>query len=124
MLASRQLAFRITGVWLGLAGLLMLVPAIHIQPVGLAAEYGGVLLGIALVAFTCAAQIHRLELLWLPFALGLALNALINLLCVLGGHYGVAAAGLSIVINSLLAAWFWWSRPVYAVRSSGASRSR
>ena len=115
---SLRSVFLVTAVWLGFAGVTLLFPAlasqvfsITIQNVGLSSEFGGIMLTIAAISLFCASNTKQFGALWLIFALGLILNALINIYYVLNGHYSFGTAAFNIILNPILALWFWFCRP-------------
>jgi hypothetical protein len=114
---SRRLAFQVSGLWLGLAGMSLLFPplasqvfSMQIVNVGLSSEMGGIMLAISFIAFICATDTKRYGSLWLPFAFGLGINALINVYYLLNGHYQLSNAIFNIVLNPILVIWLWVSR--------------
>lgn len=114
---SRRLAFQVSGFWLGLAGLSLLFPPIasqifsmQIVNVGLSSEMGGIMLAIASIAFLCATDTKRYGAMWLPFAFGLGLNALINVFYLINGHYQLSNAIFNIVVDPILVVWLWQSK--------------
>jgi hypothetical protein len=117
ILQSRRWAFLVSAIWLGLAGLSLLFPALgsqvfsmQIVNVGLSSEMGGIMISLALVALVCSSDTKRCEAIWLPFAFGLGFNALINVFYLVNGHYTLGNAIFNIILNPLLALWLWQSR--------------
>jgi hypothetical protein len=114
---SRRLAFQVSGFWLGLAGLSLLFPPIasqifsmQIVNLGLSSEMGGIMLCTAFIAFVCSTDTKRYGALWLPFAVGLGFNALINVYYLISGHYQLGNAIFNIVIDPILVIWLWLTR--------------
>jgi hypothetical protein len=114
---SRRLAFQVSAFWLGLAGISLLFPALasqifsmQIVNIGLSSEMGGIMLSIAFIAFVCSNDTKRYGALWLPFAVGLGFNALINVYYLINGHYQLGNAIFNIVIDPILVIWLWLSR--------------
>ena len=115
---SRRWAFLVSTLWLGFAGITMLFPVLarpvfglEIVNLGVASEFGGITLILALIAFICSTDPERYGALWLPFALGPGLNAIINLFYLLNGHYTLSNSLFQLVLMPVLAIWFWVSRP-------------
>jgi hypothetical protein len=116
---SRRLAFQVSGFWLGLAGISLLFPTLasqifsmQIVNVGLSSEMGGIMLSVAFIAFISSTDTKRYGALWLPFAVGFVLNALINVYYLLNGHYQLSNAIFNIILNPILAFWLWTSKAV------------
>jgi hypothetical protein len=116
---SRRLAFQVSGLWLGLAGFVLLFPSVasqvfsmQIVNVGLSSEMGGIMLIVAFIAFLCATDTKRYGTIWLPFAFGLTLNALINVFYLINGHYQLSNAIFNIVIDPILVIWLWISKSI------------
>jgi hypothetical protein len=117
ILQSRRWAFLVSAIWLGLAGISLLFPALgslvfsmQIVNVGLSSEMGGIMISLALVALVCSSDTKRYEAIWLPFAFGLGFNALTNVFYLVNGHYTLSNAIFNIVLNPLLALWLWQSQ--------------
>ena len=114
---SRRWAFQASGLWLGLAGLSVLFPALATQifsmqivNVGLSSEMGGLALATAAMAFLSATDPKRYGLMWLPFAVGFTFNALINIFYLINGHYTLSNSLPNLIFDPILVIWLWLSR--------------
>lgn len=115
---SRSLAFKVTSLWLLLAGVVLLFPTVGNQVFGLnltnwgiASEYGGVLLGVGALYWLFSLDAERYAPAMGLIAAGLMLNVVINLYWWAVGHYALQSAVFNVVINTLLAGWMWTVRP-------------
>ena len=115
---SRRLVFKVTSVWLMLAGVVLLFPTVGNQVFGLtltnwgiASEYGGVLLGVGALYWLFSLDAERYAPAMGLIAAGLMLNVIINLYWWSVGHYALQSAVFNVVINTLLAGWMWTVRP-------------
>ncbi|GGO40944.1 hypothetical protein [Deinococcus humi] len=115
---SRSLVFKVTSIWLVVAGLALLFPTLGNQVFdlkltnwGIASEYGGVLVGIGALYWYFSMDAERYAPTMALIAVGLMLNVIVNLYWWSVGHYTVQSAGFNVVINTLLAGWLWTVKP-------------